>query len=472
MGPSGSGKTTLLNLIAGIDKPIVGRAPRRRRRHRAAVRRRARRVARGARRLHLPVLQPDAGADRVRERRAAAAAHVAVARASGASASRRRSRWSAWPTAATHCPNELSGGQQQRVAIARALITDPDADRRRRADRRPRPHDRRGDPRPARAAEPRARQDDHHGDARPAGRRAGAPRSCISRRACSSTDAPATARMFVPLLVLRNAFRHKLRTTLTIVGIVVAIAAFGLLRTIVDAWYAGAERELVRAARHAQRDLARVLAAAHLRAEDPAGAGRDVGRAGPTGSAASTSRERNFFPQFAISGATLPRPVSGVRAAADGAQGVPAPTAQGAIVGPQARRQVRLEGRRPDSAARHDLSGHVDVHAARHLRRRRRNDRRRRTFFFHWRLPERDDQARSSRAAPTRSASSSSELARSRRGRGRSRSAIDATFRNSLAETLTETEKAFQLGFVAMSEAILRRDPGGVASWSSSSSWR
>jgi putative ABC transport system permease protein len=34
-------------------------------------------------------------------------------------------------------------------------------------------------------------------------------------------------------------------------------------------------------------------------------------------------------------------------------------------------------------------------------------------------------------------------------------SAIDATFRNSLAETLTETEKAFQLGFVAMSEAIL-----------------
>ncbi len=33
--------------------------------------------------------------------------------------------------------------------------------------------------------------------------------------------------------------------------------------------------------------------------------------------------------------------------------------------------------------------------------------------------------------------------------------AIDATFRNSLAETLTETEKAFQLSFVAMTEAIL-----------------
>ncbi|MGH8555296.1 MAG: ABC transporter permease, partial [Gammaproteobacteria bacterium] len=32
---------------------------------------------------------------------------------------------------------------------------------------------------------------------------------------------------------------------------------------------------------------------------------------------------------------------------------------------------------------------------------------------------------------------------------------IDALFKNSMAETLTETEKAFQLGFVAMTEAIL-----------------
>ena len=46
--------------------------------------------------------------------------------------------------------------------------------------------------------------------------------------------------MFVTFLVLRNALRHKLRTLLTLVGIVVAIVAFGLLRTVVDAWYAGA----------------------------------------------------------------------------------------------------------------------------------------------------------------------------------------------------------------------------------------
>jgi putative ABC transport system permease protein len=47
--------------------------------------------------------------------------------------------------------------------------------------------------------------------------------------------------MFVLRLLLKNAFRHRLRTLLTMVGLVVAISAFGLLRTIVDAWYAGAE---------------------------------------------------------------------------------------------------------------------------------------------------------------------------------------------------------------------------------------
>ena len=47
--------------------------------------------------------------------------------------------------------------------------------------------------------------------------------------------------MFILRLLLKNAFRHRLRTLLTMVGLVVAICAFGLLRTIVDAWYAGVE---------------------------------------------------------------------------------------------------------------------------------------------------------------------------------------------------------------------------------------
>src|SRR5512145_905200 len=47
--------------------------------------------------------------------------------------------------------------------------------------------------------------------------------------------------MFVLKLIFRNAFRHKLRTSLTVVGVAIAILAFGLLRTLVAAWYLGVE---------------------------------------------------------------------------------------------------------------------------------------------------------------------------------------------------------------------------------------
>src|SRR5512137_2374879 len=47
--------------------------------------------------------------------------------------------------------------------------------------------------------------------------------------------------MFLLKLLLRNVFRHKLRTSLTILSITIAILAFGLLRTFIGAWYAGAE---------------------------------------------------------------------------------------------------------------------------------------------------------------------------------------------------------------------------------------
>ncbi len=47
--------------------------------------------------------------------------------------------------------------------------------------------------------------------------------------------------MFLLKLLLKNAFRHKLRTALTVTGIAIAILAFGMLRTVVDAWYVGVE---------------------------------------------------------------------------------------------------------------------------------------------------------------------------------------------------------------------------------------
>ena len=47
--------------------------------------------------------------------------------------------------------------------------------------------------------------------------------------------------MHVLKLIFKNALRHRLRTGLTVLGIVVAILSFGLLQTVVDAWYAGAD---------------------------------------------------------------------------------------------------------------------------------------------------------------------------------------------------------------------------------------
>ena len=43
-------------------------------------------------------------------------------------------------------------------------------------------------------------------------------------------------------LILRNVLRHKVRAALTVLGLAVALVAFGVLSTVVGAWYAAAEK--------------------------------------------------------------------------------------------------------------------------------------------------------------------------------------------------------------------------------------
>ncbi len=45
--------------------------------------------------------------------------------------------------------------------------------------------------------------------------------------------------MFILTLIRKNLLRHKLRTLLTILGITIAVLAFGLMQTVVSAWNAG-----------------------------------------------------------------------------------------------------------------------------------------------------------------------------------------------------------------------------------------
>jgi putative ABC transport system ATP-binding protein len=83
------------------------------------------RVARAARRLRVPALQPHAGADGGTERGTAAAADASFQGRARRSTWKPRWRSSGLSHRAKHYPRTLSGGEQQRVGIARGIVTDP-----------------------------------------------------------------------------------------------------------------------------------------------------------------------------------------------------------------------------------------------------------------------------------------------------------------------------------------------------------
>ena len=133
-------------------------------------------LARPPRRLHLPALQPDAGADRA-ARTSSCRCCWPSHEGAGAPRARRgsRCRSSGSTDRLDHYPRQLSGGQEQRVAIARAIVTDPTLLARRRAHRRPRPASRPRRSSTCSSAQHRLQEDDRHGDPRPARRRARPP---------------------------------------------------------------------------------------------------------------------------------------------------------------------------------------------------------------------------------------------------------------------------------------------------------
>jgi putative ABC transport system permease protein len=256
--------------------------------------------------------------------------------------------------------------------------------------------------------------------------------------------------MYGLLLALRNALRHKLRTTLTIVGLIVAVVAFGLLRTIVDAWYAGANASS--SARLVTRSAVSLVFPLPLTYAQKI---RQV--PGVTGVAWANwfggvyVSERNFFAQFAVSTPgyldLYPEFVLG-----DDERRAFLADRQGAIAGRKLAQkygwkvgdQIPLRGTIFPGTWTFNLRGIYDgAEAATDTS----------TFFFHFDyLNERIKQVSARRGDQ---AGVFIESIRDPQEAAEVSKAIDATFRNSLAETLTETEKAFQLGFVSMSEAIL-----------------
>ena len=256
--------------------------------------------------------------------------------------------------------------------------------------------------------------------------------------------------MFLFKLLLKNAFRHKLRTGLTMVGLVVAICAFGLLRTIVDAWYAGVEgssstRLVVRSNISLTFPLP-LNYAERLRAIEGV---QQVSWANWFGGVYIT--ERNFFPQFAVDPVSYLALYPEYRIP-DAQKLAFYRDRQGAIVGRkladkfgwQIGDQIPLRGTIYPGTWTFTLRGIWDGADAK-------TDESQ--LLMHWgyinealrqRYKGRSDQVGVYIVGIDEPNNAAAVGQR-----------VDKMFANSLAETMTETEAAFQLSFVSMSEAIL-----------------
>ncbi|MBT9609877.1 ABC transporter permease [Aquabacterium sp.] len=263
--------------------------------------------------------------------------------------------------------------------------------------------------------------------------------------------------MFLLRLLLKNAFRHRLRTLLTLVGLVVAISAFGLLRTIVDAWYAGVDatsstRLITRSSISLTFPLPLNYAERIKSVEGVSG----ISWANWFGGIYVT--ERNFFAQFAVDPpsylALYPEfqlDEADKQAFFRDRQGCVVGRKLAAKFGWQVGDSIALRGTIYPGTWRFTVRGIYQGKDAK-------TDEQQ--MFIHWQRLADGIRARVASGTAGKAAKADyvgvyvvrihnpddAPLVSQR---------IDALFKNSLAETLTETEKAFQLGFVSMSETIL-----------------
>lgn len=251
-------------------------------------------------------------------------------------------------------------------------------------------------------------------------------------------------------LLFRNLLRHKLRTALTLCGICVAILSFGLLRTVISAWYAGVE------ASSANRLITRnaislifPLPLSYLERIRGVEGVKTVSYGNWFGGI--YIEEKNFFANLAVEPRTYLELYP-------------------EFVLPEDQKQVFLRDRRACIVGRKlakrfgwkvgdliTLRGTIfpgnwefvlrGIYSGRDSRVDESQ------FFFHWDYLNESLKKRNSVMADQVGiyilSVSNPELAAETAVR------VDRIFTNSYAETLTETEKAFQLGFVALTEAIL-----------------
>jgi putative ABC transport system permease protein len=258
--------------------------------------------------------------------------------------------------------------------------------------------------------------------------------------------------MYYLRLVFKNIFRHRLRSLLTIAGLTIAILAFGLLQTVVHAWYAGAD--MASATRLITRNSTSLVFPIpiyyreRIKAIDGVKA---VAVSNWFGGIYKDESFGNFFPQFAVDQdiwfdlfpefRTRPEELLAWKK-----------DRMGTMVGRQLAREhgfkvgdtIPLKGTIFPGVWEFHVSGIYEPRDDTTITRQ---------IYFHWDYL--NEQMK--KTAPRRAEYAGLfvvQIADGSRAAEVSQ-AIDREFRNSLAETLTETEKAFQLGFVAQTETIV-----------------
>jgi len=256
--------------------------------------------------------------------------------------------------------------------------------------------------------------------------------------------------MFILKLLWRNAFRHRLRTFLTVLGITIAILAFGMLRTLVDAWYAGVEASS--ASRLVTRNSVSLIFPLPISYKEKIRQIDGV-KLVSYGSwfGGIYIEEKNFFANFAVDMDSylklypefiLP-PEQAVSVNRD---------RKACVIGRKLADRFgwKIGDSIPLKGTIYPGTWEFVLRGIYHGKDKSTDETQ---MFFHWdylneilkkTVPRRADQAGFYMIGIT-NPSMASDVA----------VAIDGTFRNSIAETLTESEKAFALGFISMTEAIV-----------------
>jgi putative ABC transport system permease protein len=251
-------------------------------------------------------------------------------------------------------------------------------------------------------------------------------------------------------LIFKNALRHKLRTALTILAISIAVMAFGLLRTVVTAWYAGVEASA--ANRLISRQAVSFIFPLPYSYRDQIAKLPGVEQVTYMNWFQGVYIDKNqFFARMAVDAETIFDVYPEFLLDADQLQTFKRER-NSCVVGADLAKQykfkisdiIQIEG---------DIYPGVWQFVVRGIYRPRDKTTDATQMFFHWQyLDERVRQESPERAGnvgwyiiriadPAQSGAISNQ--------------IDGLFKNSRAETKTETERAFQQGFIAAAGAII-----------------